>query len=403
MRVLILNHEFPPLGGGAGRVCYELARNLVRAKHAVTVVTSNDRDTLPAHEKIEGIDVYRVYGRRRSPLDNNLPITMASYLISGTRLASRLLRQQTFDLIHTFFSVPAGLMGTWLKYRSGVPLIVSPHGSDVPHHNPEKLNLPVRMLAPIIANVWHRADRVVTVSNGLKQTAQRTAPDIGYEVIHNGIDLDHFQPANSRPPSSITKLVCVARLVELKGIHHLLKALAFLKKMGLPFSLKIAGEGNYRAELERLRVHLGIEKQVEFLGQVPYQNLPLLYHQSDLFVLPSLNESFGQTFAEAMACGLPIVGTTAGGIPEVTGPHQAPWLVEPGNPEALAEKLATLLRSSVWRDHLSQHNPAYIRQHFGWSRVTGAYEEMYAHVIDRYENQSEHVTLPHPARPQIVS
>ena len=382
MKILLLNHEFPPLGGGGGRVCYELARQFVQKDHHVSVITTFFGD-LPRCENIEGIEVYRVYGCRKSALDNNVCITAASFLWWGNLLAKQLIQKQCFDLIHAYFTIPAGLLGDHLKRQTKLPLIVSPHGSDVPHHNPEKFNLPIRLLAPVIGQVWRRADRVVAVSDGLRQTALRTAPNIDIEVIHNGIDAHHFSPPDIPLQNKIPQMLSVGRLVKLKGLHHLLEALMLVQKKGRAFHLQIAGEGPEKARLERLSTQYGLSDSITFLGQVPYKNLPKYYQQSDLFVLPSLAESFGQVFAEAMACGLPVIGSTTGGIPEVVGPHQREWLITPGDVPSLAQKLLDLLRLPEQRQKLGKMNVDYVRNHFTWSHRAHAYLDLYKTLIPK--------------------
>lgn len=380
MRILMLCHEFPPLGGGGGRVCADVSQALVAAGHAVWVLTTNHRN-LPKRENTNGIDVHRVYGKRKNDLHNNVPITMTSFLLLGTRRARQMQKEHHFDVIHAFFTLPAGLSGVRLKRKTGLPLVVSPHGSDVPHHNPEKHNVPIRLLSPLISHIWKNADRVVTVSDGLRQTARRTAPDVAIDVIHNGVDIQHFTPPETPPQNPVPQIISVGRLVELKGLHHLLEAAAQLRQKEWAFHLKIAGEGPERARLETLIHQFKLTKRVTLLGHVPYQKLPELYRQSDLFVLPSLAESFGQVFAEAMASGLPVIGTRAGGIPEAVGPQQRDWLIAPGDVPELAQKIQALLSDGPMRQTLGKQNVDSVRQRLSWARIAGQYADLYAELI----------------------
>jgi len=272
-------------------------------------------------------------------------------------------------------------VGLWLKHQTITPLVVSLRGSDVPFYSPDEFRLPIRLLSPVIAHIWRQADSVVALSHGLRQVAVRTEPRISYHIIHNGVDTHLFRPAEQLEHNEIPQLVSVSRLVRRKGIHHLLTALSRLQKAGYAFSLRIVGDGNYRTELEQIRDRLGLFGCVQFMGYAPYENLPAMYQQADLFVLPSLTESFGQVFAEAMACGLPVVGTTVGGIPEVVGQEQRQWLVTPGDVDALTDLLTTVLQSPErWRQ-MGMRNATYIRQRFSWARVASDYAALYAEVI----------------------
>ena len=120
VHILMLNHEYPPLGGGAGRVTAEIATELIATGHRVTVVTTRC-GALPSHEMFGGIDIHRVYSKRRSPLQNDLPFTMPSYLLLGAAKAHQLAGRISFDVIHAFFTIPGGLIGSWLSHRTGVP------------------------------------------------------------------------------------------------------------------------------------------------------------------------------------------------------------------------------------------------------------------------------------------
>lgn len=385
MRILMLNHEFPPIGGGGGRATYEIGQELTKTGHDVTVVTTRYGD-VPPFEINKALQVHRVFSYRNGLQANNIPATLAGFLPLAARLSRRLHERRPFDVAHAFFTIPAGLVGLWLKTYSKLPLVISLRGSDVPHHNPFELNLPVRILSPIIARIWKKSDRVVALSDGLRRTAMRTDPSIHIRTVYNGVDVRRFQPATIARGSKVPQLVSVARLVRCKGIQDLLIALARLHDLGLRFNLRIVGEGPYRPELERLTAQLGLNDRVIFQGFVTHEDLPAIYQRADVFVLPSHTESFGQAFAEAMASGLPIIGTTAGGIPEVVGRHQAEWLVEPGNIDALAGKLWELLRAPQERARLGQKNAGYIGQHFSWACAANEYRRIYEEVAFAQES-----------------
>ena len=376
VHILMLNHEYPPLGGGAGRVAAEVATELVAIGHGVTVVTTRC-GAQPSHEIVGGIDTHRVYSKRRSLLENDLPFTMPSYLLLGAAKAHQLAGRISFDVIHAFFTIPGGLVGSWLSRRTGLPLVVSLHGADVPHHGSSGFSSVIRSASPLITRIWQHADRVTSVSEGLLATARKTAPLPHCRVVPNGIDLDLFRPPQTRQDNDVVRLISVARLVECKGLQYLLESLRQLRTAGEVFRLNVYGDGDYRRPLIALAEQLGLSDWVHFRGNIPHEQLPRLYGQSDIFVLPSLAESFGQVFVEAMACGLPVVGTNVGGIPEAVGRDQAPWLAKPGDVVGLSDKLGEMLRSPDLRERLGQTNARLARDQFGWPGIVSQYADLY--------------------------
>jgi len=377
----MLNHEFPPLGGGAGRASYYIARELVKMGDEVDVLTTSDGN-LPAFEVVDGISVHRIYGKRRSVLDNNVMVTMLSFLTIGTLKVIGMLKRNRYDVIHCFFTIPAGLVGILVKQMYRIPVIVSLRGSDVPFYNPDEFRLQVLALQPLIRFIWRTSSRVVALSKGLRETAQRTLHDYDYGVIHNGIDTDVFKPIknpDTNSDDSTLKLITVSRLVERKGIQYLLYALAELRMEGVDYQFKllVVGDGNYAAALEDLATNLKLEDAVSFYGFCPNEKLPELYSSSDIFVLPSLTESFGQVFGEAMACGLPIIGTTVGGIPEVVIDGENGILVQPKDVSALKQAMYKLIKNPELRTKMGQRNISRIKKHFDWQVTAKQYRGIY--------------------------
>ncbi len=222
---------------------------------------------------------------------------------------------------------------------------------------------------------------MTSVSEGLLETARRTTSLPHCRVIPNGIDLDLFRPPQTRQDNDVVKLISVARLVECKGLHFLLESLRDLRTAGEVFRLDVYGDGDSRRSLIALAEQLGLSDWVHFRGNVPHEQLPGLYGQADIFVLPSLAESFGQVFVEAMACGLPVVGTNVGGIPEAVGRDQAAWLAEPGDVAGLSGKLGEMLRSPDLRERLGQTNARLARGQFGWPGIVSQDADLYSLAV----------------------
>ena len=136
MKILMLNYEFPPLGGGASPVSYEIAKGYVNLGHKIDVVTMGFKG-LPNFENMDGINVYRVKCLR-SKKELCHPIEMLSYIISARLFLKKHLRENKYDINHTHFIIPTGLISLWLKKNFGIPYIITSHGSDVPGFNNDR-------------------------------------------------------------------------------------------------------------------------------------------------------------------------------------------------------------------------------------------------------------------------
>jgi glycosyltransferase involved in cell wall biosynthesis len=373
LRILVLNYEFPPLGGGAGRASFYITRELARAGWDVDVVTSRWDPYQP--QVPDGVRVLSVPTNRRGVHECGLRAA-AQYVARAFPLACRLVQENRYALSHSFFSLPTGLVSLRLKRRYGLPYVVSLRGSDVPGYDPSAGQMLHRLTAPLTRRVWREAAAVVANSGGLRELAQRFY-DLPMGVIHNGIDPDLFHPVPPADPAreADLQILCVSRLLERKGIHHLIEALSRARDLDL--RLDIAGEGNYEAHLKSLTDALGLADRVRFLGYVPNNDLPTLYSRYDLFALPSLTESFGIVFAEAMACGLPVLATTVGGIPEVVRNGVDGILVPPGDVDALASSLRDLARDRGRLREMGRAGLERITTQFTWTAVARAYEEVY--------------------------
>ena len=381
MKVLILNYEYPPLGGGAGYATQNIARELALLDQEVTVLTSRYGGGQPPDEVQSGVRIVRVRSWRRGIHDCGLRGAYSYFMGAYNRLRS-IWPESGFDVLHYFFGLPTGGLLMLPGRHRRVPSVVSLRGSDVPYydaHNPtiHRLSLALR---PVIRKIWHRADRVVALSEGLRDTARRTDSDLPISVIPNGVETDLFRPAE---PSDLhsegpLRLVTVTRLVERKGLQHLLEAIALVRHE-VDLRLVIAGTGNYEEDLRGLANELAVSDIVEFLGYQPRESLPELYRDSDLFVLPSMAESFGLVFAEAMSSGLPVIGGRTGGVPELLGDENG-ILVEPGDVDGLATAIRDLAEDPEHRQSMGIANRKRVVESYSWREVARKYLQIYREI-----------------------
>jgi glycosyltransferase involved in cell wall biosynthesis len=386
MHILLLNYEFPPAGGGAGFATYNIGRELVQMGIKVDVLTSRiEGETDGAI--LDGMRIYRVPSWRKGIHDCGL-LGAYSYVGFALRKRYKLLKSTRYDLEHFFFSLPTGILSLSQMKRRKHPYVVSLRGSDVPGYDPfnPKLEKMHQILRPVTKRIWRNASAVVALSQGLKDIALKTAPNQEIDVISNGIEINQFYPASTEKKQNVPlKLITVSRLLERKGIHHLLEAIA--KPDPLPVTLTVVGTGSYEDELRRICTKLDLDDRVNFTGFVRRDELPELYRQHDVFALPSQTESFGLVFAEAMSCGLPIIGTFVGGIPELVRNGIDGILVNPAESGEVRESLEIMLDNPEKRTAMGFAARQRIEEKYSWRVIASQYMECYQKVLSTSKNQ----------------
>lgn len=368
LRILMLNYEYPPLGGGAAPVTQALAEHLALAGHTVDVVTSGYRG-LPFREQShdERLCIYRVLAIRRSTVRADF-LDMSSYLLSALPWVLFLTRNVRYDLIHTHFLFPTGVLGATLKQITGLPLVVTIHGSDVPGYNPDRFKGGHRLLRAIWKRIVASTDAIISPSAYLGWLLRRSYPT-PVDIIPYGFD--------APPDPSVARrqrILFASRLFPRKGAQHLLQALVGLDLAG--WEVIIAGDGPMLDELQALAKELGVE--VQFPGFIKGQALQELYASSAIFVFPSMHDNFPVVLLEALSHGCAIITSNCSGMPEVIG--NAGILVEPGTIDDIRAALARLMADADLRATLSAQ--AYERiATFAWEGIVRQHLELYEGVL----------------------
>lgn len=250
------------------------------------------------------------------------------------RSIHNIYRTWPFDLLHANFGSPDGIAAAYHARKLQLPLVITEHQAKLGDF------LQIPYLRRQYRFAYHTAKRVISVSQFTAGLITQTFPDTDHvQVITNGVDFARFQLRKQRPnPHS---LIYIGYLVQHKGIHILLEALAIIKPSGLTPQLSIVGDGEYRSELQQLAQKLGLNNQVHFLGEKTPTEVAALLPEHDFMVHPSFIESFGIVMVEALASGLPVLSTFNGGAQEIVNDDNG-LLVSINNPQALAEGIKAI-------------------------------------------------------------
>jgi glycosyltransferase involved in cell wall biosynthesis len=244
-KILVLNYEFPPLGGGASPVSYEIAKGYAKLGHKVTVVTMAYKD-LPKYEIKDNIHIYRV-PCLRSKKEICHPWEQLTYIISAKKFFKKHLQTHTYDVCHTHFIIPTGLVALWLKQNYNLDYIITAHGSDVPGYNTDRFKLLHKFTGKILTNICNNAKSIASPSQYLAQLIQQNIKQSNnIQVIPNGVYVDKFKYIPSKKKQI---LLSTGRLLPRKGFQYLIQAVSD-KNIG--YEVHIAGDGPMMSELKDL-------------------------------------------------------------------------------------------------------------------------------------------------------
>ena len=308
MKILIISHEYPPIGGGGANACRALSREFAEAGYTVHVLTAGYRGT-PAHESLAGgaIRITRVSAKRQYRDHCSAP-EMLDYLMKASAEADALMKRERYDVCLCFFGIPGGILAKRLSRKYGLRYIIRMGGGDIPGFQNRFRRL-YRLSEPVLRRVWKDADALVTNSEGLRAMALGFCDKYPVRVITNGVDTDAFTPSeDAGHDDGQVRLLTVCRLIERKGIQDVIPEVRNIeKRTGRSIRWVIAGDGPYRQTLEDLARESGAEGCMEFRGLVEKGDMPELYRQADIFVFPSYREGMPNAVLEAMASGLPVI------------------------------------------------------------------------------------------------
>ncbi len=326
---------------------------------------------------VEGIITHNILFDKG--IENKGNFVKLKYILQINKI-KRIIEDIKPDILHAHYATSYGIIGSLSNYH---PYILSVWGSDVydfPQISPFHKKL--------VEYNLKKADYILSTSFHMKkETEKYTNKHI--EITPFGVDVNKFKPIPSFKSNNRDQFV-IGTIKTLKpkyGIEYLIKAFKILKR-SYPeknLKLKIAGKGEQKEELQQLCRDLQIQADVEFLGFLPEQEVIHTFNTFDVAVFPSDSESFGVAAVEAQACGLPVIVSNVGGLPEATSPNITSLLVERKNEKELANAIERLMLDDKLRKKLGINARSFVLEHYNIEDNFKDVETLYQKVVNNNE------------------
>lgn len=367
-----------PTVGGSGVIATELGKFLAERGHEIHFITSSIPFRL--NKMYHNIYFHQVEVNQYSVFQ------YPPYDIALASKMAEVIKREKLDILHVHYAMPHAVCAILGKQMSGtdVKIVTTLHGTDITvlGYDPS--------LTEAIRFGIEQSDYVTAVSKALaQQTYELIQPKKEIETVYNFIDERIYRKTDSqhlKAEYGISDeekiLIHVSNFRQVKRVPDVVKVFAKVKE-SVPAKLLLVGDGPEMTIICKLVQDLNLKEHVLLLGK--QDNLEELYSISDLMLLLSQKESFGLVALEAMACGVPCIGTNIGGIPEVIIDGENGFICELGDIETIAEKALSLLMNEKMHDQYSENAYRSVRERFMSDKIVRQYEQIYAHLLIKKE------------------
>ncbi len=389
MRILVLNYEFPPVGGGGGVACYQLAMQFIKRGHDVDYLTSLF-DGQKRFEIVDRINIYRVPIIGREKIHDAPLISLISFPFTSILKGLSLCNKRNYDVINAHFVVPSGISAILLSKIFRIPLIISIHGGDI--YDPSKTLSPHKsfFLRYLIKRLLDNSDLVVAQSSNTFENARKyykTKKDIN--IIPLGFKPLEFAKLERKELGFSDNdfiMISIGRIIKRKGYNYSFQALKKLKNKHPEINFKyiLLGDGVEMDNLSKLSKELKLEKNIIFAGFVTEDEKFQYLSISNLYLLSSLHEGFGICLQEAMFCSLPIVATDNGGQKDFITDGKNGFMIPVQDVDAIVEAVSKIIENPELGKAFGSRNREEIKKYYV-ENIADVYLKMYEKAIRRFK------------------
>lgn len=378
---MVIDSFYPDTLGGAELFAFETAKRLARKGHNISVITKRHPISfqvkewgqsigiLPEYEEIEGIKIHRV------KYHNSRVFSVPTFVFHAS---SKLKDFRDADIVHAHLTVSSGMAAAFRKHSSKPLLLITEQG----FYRSE-----LKYFGPLIKAALKRADHVHIVSEDLKKKIQNfgISPE-KMTVIPNGVDASAFRPSQESRSRIRKELnvgdeplaINVSRLVPKNDIVTTMRGFKRACEEVPGMKLLIIGEGPEKEALIKEAEYLGIKDSTIFLGYKPNNVIAQYYSAADIFIRTPVDEGFGIVFIEAMATGIPTIGTDVGGVPDIITNGENGLLIRAGDEQAVGEAITELVKNRDLARKIGNEGRISVESRFSWDAITDQIESLYA-------------------------
>lgn len=367
--IAVFSLAYAPFEGGAEIAARKIIAQLPDFRF--TVFTYRFARVWPVREEKENGEIVRLgrgsadgtwYGQRFGKF---------FYALRAFHAAVQEHRRTPFAAVWAIMASYGGMAALFFKLRHpDVPFLLTLQEGDAENHILRRVGI----FYPFWRLIFKKADRIQVISTYLGDFARRHGAKCPIEVIPNGVDLEKFKAESLKlkvKEGSQKVIITTSRLVYKNGVDILIRAFAKVindKRFAL-CDLLIIGDGPLRQDLEKLARDLGVYSKVKFFGQVPHEKVPEHLAGADIFVRASRSEGLGSSFLEAMAVGLPVIGTPVGGIPDFLRDGETGMMVVADDYRGLSEKIKELLGNRKLRRKFAENSLRLVNERYSWKTI----------------------------------
>jgi len=342
MRILMLNNEYPPIGGGTGTVNKEILEGLKNYKDIkIDLITGGQGKENHVEQVSDNVRIF-VIGLNRKNIHHASNLELITYTFKAFFKARKMQKSENYDFSFSWSSVPAGFISLVLYYIFKLPYIVRIGGSDIPGSE-KRYTYIYKLISPIIKTIWKKSNLLIIKCEMEKEKVFAINSKLKLKIISNGVDTQKYKPVD-RSENEQIQLICVARLIKLKGQDLLIKAISQLKNEGIIFQVVLVGDGDETANYKSMAKELHVSHLVDFKGYIERERIEKFYQKADIFVLPSCSEGMSNALLEAMACGLPVIVTNVGGTHELVTEGENGFIFQVGDKDQLSNIIKNIAK-----------------------------------------------------------
>lgn len=382
MNILILNYEYPPLGGGAGIVSQHLANEFVSKGHQITVLTTWFAGE-PEYLSENNLTIIRLKSERKYTYQSN-PSEMYSWMKLAKKYCKEHLSNYKFDVCLANFTLPGGAVASYLKKKWNLPYVILSHGHDIPWFSPRQMFFWHLLCYPIIKYLMKQSSKNILLTSQLKNNADRFIGQNNKSkniVIPNGL-LSFNLRKGFCSNDKIVHALFVGRLVDQKDPLTVVAAFKRLQQQQIPVHLKIIGDGNLKEDVEDYITKHQI-KNIEVLGKISQSSVMEAYAKAHIILAPSREEAMSLSVLEAISCGLYVFATRISGNKEVLMEDVNGNFVEYGNADDIANKVSLFYKDKFMTNYqYPELMMKFMLQNYSWQTTSDKYIQLFNEVID---------------------